>query len=827
MDIKAYGNKSHNLTPEQAQTRNYEGFVHTILWHRWTILLTTAGFLIAALIYIIKATPIYTSESRVYVEQSGPKIINEYEGIMTRSNNYLNTQGELIRSTPILSEVAQDSQITNMKSFTNVDNLLGYLKRYLRVTIGEKDDIISVSFDSPYPPEAAAVVNAVMDSYVNYQSSQKRSTVTEVLKILQKEKVKRDQGLSDKFAEMLQFTRDNGIVSFDNKNGNVVFDRLTKLSNALTETQLVTLNAKADYEAALGMADEPEKIRQFAGLSAGIAVQVSGNEKESQLKTELRQAELELQETLNHCTEDHPSVQAIRTKIKRINQEIDDNNKKFTEAYIEVMRLRYVSAKAKEDELAASFEQQHRAAQELGIKAAEYTVLQSELQRAERVCEILDNRIKELNVTEDTGALNISILEVARPARSPSKPQKARIMTMAMVLGLIIGTSLALLRDWMDYRLRSSDEISALLGIPVLGEVPRISNGQGAVGAGWHKKMLRLKNLLSGKSCTNESFDASIIERNRGKIQEETIMARARNYRKMLATDRSKKHEAAAAFRAAGNIRKTQDDEYSQPAGISECGQIVRLRPRSIAAEAYRTIRTSIFFGVPQGGAKSILVTSPAPGDGKTTLASNLAIAMAQAGQKTLLMDADLRKSTQHKIFNIGCEPGLAEVLAGALRLDEAVRHGPVKGLDLLPSGSNVPNPSEILNSEAFTLILANLTKCYDRVIIDSPPVVLVADSKVVAARCDIVLLVVRAEKTTRRLMQHANDSLTSVGGHVLGAIVNDVAPQHGRYGYGRYYGSYGYGYGYGYGRGYGGYYGDQEDNSDQSATREQQEVPV
>ncbi len=100
-----------------------------------------------------------------------------------------------------------------------------------------------------------------------------------------------------------------------------------------------------------------------------------------------------------------------------------------------------------------------------------------------------------------------------------------------------------------------------------------------------------------------------------------------------------------------------------------------------------------------------------------------------------------------------------------------------------------------------------------------------VADSKVIAARCDTILLVVRAEKTTRRLVQHAKESLTSVGGHILGAIVNNVAPSHGRYGYGRYYGSYGYGYGNG--SGYGGYYGDDEDNRNESTGKQKQEISV
>ncbi len=820
MDNETFGNRSTNLIPEKGDNRPQDSFsllpiVLIVLRHRWTILLTTIVFLVVAFVYIVKATPIFTSASRLYVEQSGPKIINEYEGVMTRSNNYLFTQAELIKSTPIITNVTNDTQIKNSKTFANVDNLVGYLKNKLNVTVGRRDDIITVSFDSPYPEEAALLVNTLVDSYVSYHSARKRSTASEVLRILQKEKVKRDQELSNKFSELLAFTKENGVVSFDNNSGNIVFQRLSKLSSALNDAQLIALNAKADFEAAKSMVNEPDKIRQFAGASSGISVSVFGSERETQLRAELRRAEMDLENARYHCTEDHPSIQAIHTKIGRIKQELNEQGRQFADTYIEVMKLRWLVAKQREDELGMSFENLYQEARELGVKAAEYTVLQSELKRAERVCEILDDRIKELNVTEDTGALNISILEVARPAGGPSQPQKTKIMTTALALGLAFGTCLAFLRDWMDYRLRSSEEVSALLGIPVLGEVPTMSKGQMIVSTRGHRIWLKLKSIYINNFQTEKSKTVTTIPGVNKRQRKQNIMAQARTYRTMRAIDGTK------AQPVVGTSVLKNSKTRSEMQTISERGQIVRLKPRSAIAEAYRTIRTSIFFGVPKGGARTILVTSPAPGDGKTTLVSNLAIAMAQAGQRTLILDADLRKPKQHMIFNISCEPGLAGVLAGTVRLDEAIQPGSVKGLDLLPRGPKVINPSETLNSEAFAQILKNLTKCYDRVIIDSAPVVPVADSQIIAARCDTVLLIIRADKSTRKIVQHARDNLVGVGGNLLGAIVNDVTRKHGHYGYyGRYHSSYGY-----RDYSYGGYYG--EDISTETKNEYEQNVFV
>ena len=225
-------------------------------------------------------------------------------------------------------------------------------------------------------------------------------------------------------------------------------------------------------------------------------------------------------------------------------------------------------------------------------------------------------------------------------------------------------------------------------------------------------------------------------------------------------------------------------------------GQKVHLESKSVVAEAYRTIRTAVFFGAPKENAKAIHITSPTPGDGKSTLASNLAITMAQAGQRTLIIDADFRKPVQHKIFELDDGKGLSSLLAGRDTIEQVVQPTEIDGLDIMTCGPDVPNPSELLNSDIFAETLKKLTERYDRVIVDSPPVAPVADAQILAAVCDITLLVVRAEKTTRRQAQHARDSLLSVGAQILGAVVNDVQQKRGQYGYYSSYGGYGnYGY--------------------------------
>ncbi|HEW79339.1 MAG TPA: hypothetical protein ENH34_05175, partial [Phycisphaerales bacterium] len=314
MNNEKIENTGSNHTFPQTDRIQEEGLLQIALRHRWTILLTTVLFSVAAFVYILRATPIYTSTSRIYVEQSMPRIIGDFEGIMTRSKNYLYTQAEMLKSTPIAGEVADDPQISRFRTFNGVDNVTAYLKSNLVISVGKKDDIISVAFDSPYPQEAAGVVNTVVDSYIKYHSLRKQTTVSKVLDILQKEKVKRDKELSDKYEEMVQFTRENGVVSFDNQGGNVVFQKLIKLSEALTEAQLMTIEAQADYEAVKAIADDPAQVKQFAAALPTVGVRIFINDTETQLQSELRNAEIELKNTRYHVTEEHPAVKALHTK---------------------------------------------------------------------------------------------------------------------------------------------------------------------------------------------------------------------------------------------------------------------------------------------------------------------------------------------------------------------------------------------------------------------------------------------------------------------------------------------------------------------------------
>jgi len=210
-------------------------------------------------------------------------------------------------------------------------------------------------------------------------------------------------------------------------------------------------------------------------------------------------------------------------------------------------------------------------------------------------------------------------------------------------------------------------------------------------------------------------------------------------------------------------------------AGLARNRLEVVVAPKSPVAEAYRMIRTAVYFESPDANAKTILITSPQPGDGKSTLASNLAAALALAGKRTLLIDADCRKPVQNRAFQVTENKGLAGVLLGQISIKDAIQNAGLEHLDLLVCGEIPDSPSELLGRPQFDDLLNYAREHYDRVIIDSPPIVPVTDARIIAARCDQVLLVVRAGRTSRNAIQFASQMIQRIGTPLIGVVVNDA----------------------------------------------------
>jgi capsular exopolysaccharide synthesis family protein len=228
--------------------------------------------------------------------------------------------------------------------------------------------------------------------------------------------------------------------------------------------------------------------------------------------------------------------------------------------------------------------------------------------------------------------------------------------------------------------------------------------------------------------------------------------------------------------------------------------------PRSGLAESYKTTRTNLEFVRKSKQAQVLLISSPHPGDGKSTTASNMAITLANTGRRVLLVDGDLRKPSQHLIYKVNRERGFSTALEENIPIVDLVTPTQVPKLDLLTTGPDVPNPAELLASHRLSQALEDAKSHYDTIIIDSSPLLAVTDPSIIASVADALILVVRVSSTRRHDLERTTELLHTLGVEVLGMVINGVTRDQMGYGYGAYgYGGYGYGYGYGYGS-YGSY---------------------
>ncbi len=293
---------------------------------------------------------------------------------------------------------------------------------------------------------------------------------------------------------------------------------------------------------------------------------------------------------------------------------------------------------------------------------------------------------------------NVVQVEKALPPTIPVQAGPLRNIILGAVIGLLLTGTIAFVLEYMDDTLKTPQDISNVLGLPVVGYV------------------------------VNES-----------------------------------------------GMDKTDGTPY------------VSANPRSPMAETFRTLRTNLEFASVDKSLKTILVTSPGAGEGKTTVATNLAAVMAQANKRVILLEGDLRRPRVHRALGMTNQIGLSDVFRGQMDIRDVARYSKVKDLAVITSGSLPPNPAELLGSARMAQILARLVDSASVVIIDSPPFV-VADSTVLAAKVDGVLLVIQPGKTHAEAAKTMLAQLDRAGAHVVGVVLNRVSRKTSSYyGYYRY----------------------------------------
>jgi succinoglycan biosynthesis transport protein ExoP len=370
-------------------------------------------------------------------------------------------------------------------------------------------------------------------------------------------------------------------------------------------------------------------------------------------------------------------------------------------------------------------------AMDLNLNEVKYARLRRSKENTEHAFGLVLERSTESGFSKLMPFNNVRVLD--RPLRpgEPVAPRPASNLAFGAALGLLLGLIGAVSRELLDRTVREADAVEREIGLPSLGSLPDV----------WSRAA---RGALYYGAYTDQG---------------------------------------SRRARSKGSKTSTED------APVPEL--LVHLHPKSVTAEAARAVRTNLLFMSPDRPYKTLLVTSGGPAEGKTMVASSIAIAMSQAGQRVCLLDCDLRRPRVHSVFGRTLEEGVTTVLLDPSRLDLALKEASVPNLWVLPAGPTPPNPADLVHSDAFGRLLETLASRFDRVVVDSPPVCIVTDAVVLSTRLDATILVVRARKTRRDAIRQAVRALRDVGANLPGFVLNAAARSGETYQY-SYYRSYG-----------------------------------
>ncbi|MCL6641037.1 MAG: polysaccharide biosynthesis tyrosine autokinase, partial [Candidatus Rokubacteria bacterium] len=692
---------------------------------RFIVLASTVLVTLFSVWFARQKVPVYEATAAVKFEQSTALSGLLVEVLSYSSADSIETQATLIRSYPILEEVARrlgrlppaGSGPAGGQSQTYSAVLEGLAAR-IRPHRVPNTSILEITAAAADPREARDLANTVAEAYRDYNRNVRNARITEARKFIEAQLKEVEARVRRAEEEVWAFREANRILA-PGAESSVLVSLFTQLRGEIEKTR----QQRTELELA------QQRLAGTDGASLGERVFVdSTNPALQRLQATQVELLLERNNLALEVTERHPRLQAIDDRLREVRAEM----RREVAAQIALLRSREEILNRQMGELLQK--NRELPAIELGLAR-----LQRDAKLNDDLLTLLKTRHQEALIKE---AESIEEVTIVRPATEPTAPVGGETLNTVLVgalLGLMLGLVLAFVQETLDTSIGTIEDVESYLQIPVLGIVPHIDTRE-----------------ATGR----------LIER-----------------RPSLAD---------------------MDPEALQ----SHALLITHFDPKSPVAEAYRTLRTNVQFMRLERQGKVLVFTSPTLQEGKTTTIVNLAITMAQNGQRTLLVGANLRRPSIHRFFGIDREPGLSDILVGNARWRECIRTVAdilmgrfemedimaAPGLDnlhIIEAGPIPANPSELLSTPAMAQFLREAREEYDIVLIDTPPVLPVTDSAIVAAQADGVVLVYQAGKVGRLVLKRAKAHLESARARVWGVVLNDVQTEIAGFAYTHYYTHY------------------------------------
>src|SRR5487761_994552 len=698
--------------------------------HQWMILTFLLTVVTIVTIASFKMKPVYVASARVEVDRESYNTLpfqdsNSFDMEIDLAN-YIETQIKILESETLAMKTIRSIDLPRFPEFGGNPGelvtlgpnqkeppILGAFLGALSVIRVPNSRLIEVQFAAQDPQLAAQVVNAHLQNYIEANFKSRYDATMQASQFLSSELEELRSKMEKSEDAEVAYERQHQIWMVD-ASQNTTTQKLSDLSKALTDVQTQLTQKEAAFELA-----HSANAQSLTAVRESPAVQDLVKQKSG--------LDAKYAEALNQFGPNYPKVQRLKAQLNNVQSQLEAAK----QGIIHQIDSDYRETQAREILLEHDLNRQEALADNMSQKLVQYNLLKHDADSNKELYDGLLQKLKEAGIAAGLRSSNIRVVDPALVPSTPARPQKARNILLAFLVGIVGGVGLAFLREYLDDTVKSPDDIQTLTGLPSLAVVPAFANGKG------NRALARISRQ--------------------------------------------------AGFEGPGEDARVE--------------LISQQQPKSQVSEAFRALRTSLLLSQADHPPQVVLVTSSLPREGKTTAAANLAVTLAQLGDRTLLIDCDLRKPGVRRALNLpnghGPDIGLSSYLAGvALLHDVIVPHPAIPNLDAIPTGPVPPNPADLLSSHRMMEAIEDLRHQYKFIVIDSPPIMAATDAVILSAVVDGVLLVVWSGETPKEAFSRTRDLLSAVKGRLLGVILNAVdsgAPDY-YYSY-RYY-PYSYAYG-------------------------------
>lgn len=597
----------------------------------------------------------------------------------------------------------------------------------LKARASGQTKIIEVLVDSTDPKVASEFANLLTQEYIDQNMESRWKMTQRTGEFLTKQLDEMRIKLERSEDALQEYAKRKGLLfTGAGKDGktNVNDEKLSQLQTELGKAHSDRVQRQSRWE--LARTAPPDSLPDILN---------DASLREYQTKiTDLRRENALLLETY---TAENPKVKRVEAQIVAMQRSLEQQRGDI----LRRIKNEYDEATHRERMLEEDYTRQSGVVTDQGEKAIQYNILKREAETNRQLYESMLQKLKEASLSSALQASNVRVLDAAKTPKLPYKPKLKMNAALGLLGGLFLAVAFVVMTDRANRTLQDPSDVGFYLQVPELGMIPSQAEAH------------------------------------------------------------SKRHRY---------FSKTDQKLLTAGEGEQKLEMVTYQRKPSMMAESFRATLTSILFSSQNGGRpRMLVVTSASPGEGKTTVAANLAIAMAETGQRVLLIDADTRKPRLHDIFEVSNESGLTNLLqsrnghgpAGSGpaehpsevatedgAADGAIRETEVPGLFLLPSGPLVAGPTNLLYSKRLAAYMKRFREEFDMIFVDTPPMLQIPDARVIGKLASGVVLVVRANVTTRDAAMAARARLREDGIHVVGTVMNDWNPKKSSGGYYGYY---------------------------------------